>query len=238
MNESAVRQEISQTCALLIRAKRNTLKRMSVELSPGSVIHPAYLQKKAMVSGTIRLDELLRGCLSAPVEVANGYWNIILEQYSCIRPKPTYRQLAAMFYGIMWNGIAYDLLRYTGVRIPEPYKWHDFRRSNLSEYLDPSQLPSAFILEPMSLYSTMQDILMLNLEQLPAFELHLMRRILLDEVLYQAIELDVEFITDSIKTILSLSMPVRFPAKWYRSTMHKSIANQLGTKYLNNSTPA
>ncbi len=238
MNESAVRQEISQKCAMLIRAKRNTLKRMSVDLSHAAVIHPAYLQKKAMISGTIRLDDLLRGCLSAPVEVANGYWNIILEQYSCIRPKPTCRQLAAMFYGIMWSGIAYDLLRYTGVRIPEPHKWHGYRWSNLSEYLDPSVLPSAFILDPMSLYSTMQDILMLNLEQLPPFELHFLRRILLDEVLYQAVDLDVEFITDSIKTILSVSMPVRFPAKWYRSGLHTSIANQLAVKHGNSSATA
>ncbi len=230
-SEPELSQQIRHKYNTFLKLKRNTIKLMHVTVPPGLVLHPAYLEREAHRTGRYWLNELLRGCLYSPPDVALGYREIIEEHYADIYPKPTYKQLMAMYYGVLWNGYAYELLCSSGVSVPASPYWRDYRRTSLKwdgvdiceyDYITPSD----YILEPWSTVITTKRLLMFPVKPFTPLEQHMIQRVILNHVFYQVVSLDVEFLTKGVITVLSHINLNRLPACWRKSRLHKQLLQQ------------
>ncbi len=214
------------------KAKNKTLKQMSVHVPPGRILHPATQAREAQRSGMYRLDDMLRGCLYGPVHVANGYWDILDRCYDKIKPTPTDKQHAAMFYGVMWSGFATELLQYSGIHPPLPCGWHDYQRKDLTF----DDFDASYEIEPWSLFIDIQRIIMCRINTLTPMQQRLRQRVLLNSVLYQVVELDVaclsEYVAellehmDLFKNLVTNIDIEHMPAKWYKSHKHLAVVER------------
>ncbi|MHB1460074.1 MAG: hypothetical protein ACYC1M_02160 [Armatimonadota bacterium] len=225
---NTVTEKYEQFC----KAKNKTLKQMNVHVRPGRMVHPATLTRETQRSGIYHLDDMLRGCLYAPIHVASGYWDILDRCYDKIKPPPTDKQNAAMFFGVMWSGFAAELLEYSGINPPLPFGWHDYQRKDMSF----DEFDANYELEPWSLFLDIKRIIMCRIDTLTPMQQRLRQRVLLNLVLYQVISLDVERLSEYVAELLehmdlfeNLVTHIdieHMPSKWYKSKKHLDVVER------------
>ena len=220
-----IRDQVSRKYMRYLELKRQLVKYLRVDVGIGPVIHPYYLNQTYEKTKYYKLHDIIRGCLCAPVNVAEGYLTIVTERYNAIRPRPCLAELMSMVYGVMWSSCALELLKTAELPIPVPRHWHDYISTDEYE-IETGDIPE-YVIEMYNFDLTCQWLLIgTNCEWTP-IEQHICQRAILELVLYHGVSLEIESISTAIKIILCHMFFDRLPHKWYKSKIHAQFVQMI-----------